>query len=263
MKPYSLKQRAICTIISAIEWAINAKWLSGLFRLVSRLLIRVRVPFGGSGLHVAFIADGNRRFKRKHKDEKPVNSTPARFSEIAETYSCEPGMQKIAELTRYALSSGWSAVSFFCFSIKNFQRDEKEVRGLMDNIRRFQKIDFDFPVKIKIHGNRKMLDDDIQQILGEWEERTSSNTKLVINLFIAYSSTDAEFRRERLKSKVDLVVRTGGVRRLSDFMVYEVASGASFECVQLLWPELTTVHVWLIVIKYLLEERYLNDKKRA
>lgn len=306
MKPYTLKQRLILPIVWAIEWMVNSKRMVRLLNFVSRWLLKMPchtarpVPYKKSyfkGLHVAFIADGNRRHymktcstgwmpemrSRSFTEEAcaprstnasgasrsfccgtqealpPATAGNALVTELSlENHRMRGGVMKITELIEFAYFYGLKEVSLYCFSIKNFQRKKEEVADIMDIIKNNEDLKIELPVRINVFGNMELLDGTVRRILERWEQRTAHNVGLVVNIFFSYSSS-CESSDAQFTNPVDLLIRTSGVKRLSDFMVRQVAGGTAVDFVSPLWPEFSLMHLWLTLAKYRLEEAYLRD----
>ncbi|KAI4292788.1 ditrans,polycis-polyprenyl diphosphate synthase [Pancytospora philotis] len=258
------------------------------------------IPYAGSrfkGLRVAFIADGNRRHFKKISGAtgasgaggKPVEmqgfkgcesgsagipsntpiasiSSAPQLGQVASAIKAnkmQHGLNKILELIVFAHLHGLSEVSFYCFSVKNFQRKKAEVEDIMGFVRGQRELDFSVPVRIRVHGRMDLVEPAVRDVFQHWMDRTAGNDGLVVNIFFSYSSSAEALSTTQFASPVDLLVRTSGVRRLSDFMVAQVASGTAVDFVEPLWPDYSLVHCWLTLFKYTLEEKYLRTKNKA
>lgn len=256
MKSLSFKQRMALLLIQLLECIVGSVFLVPLFKLVERivygsLLSKPRQKSNSifSNIRVAFIADGNRRYHKKLLCKQGGKAKGAS--------STDPGATRILQIIKFAYIHRMPEVSFFCFSTKNFNRKKEEVESIMNYIRKKRELKAEVPFRMKIYGRLELVDEDVRNLLLEWEENTRSNTELTVNIFFAYSSSAAEHDNSRkFTGTVDLIVRTSGVRRLSDFMVRQAARGAALDFVRPLWPEYTNIHLWLTLAKYRLEEKY-------
>ena len=193
--------------------------------------------------HIAFIMDGNRRFANKERIGK------------AEGHS--KGFDKLSETLQWCLDIGVSEVTVYAFSIENFNRSKEEVDTLMSMAR--EKFSMLLKERDKLHergiciriiGNLKLLPVDIQQTIAEAMLLTKGNSTAILNVCFAYTSRDEiahsikdivkGVKDEDLKTEdisedliteclytrhctePDLLVRTSGEVRFSDFLLWQV-----------------------------------------
>lgn len=192
-------------------------------------------------INIAFIADGNRRYLKKHN--KNIQQTK------------QKGISKINEIINLCTKLNLKEVSFFCFSINNFKRPTIEIENILQIFKYNKTIT---NCKIKIYGNLNLLPKNIAINLVELEQRTEINKGIIVNLFIAYSTNDEINSYIRFNKKVDLIVRTSGEKRLSDFLVLNVCNGARVLFIDCLWPEVSVCHVLLVLIMYRLENLFFK-----
>jgi len=184
--------------------------------------------------HIAFICDGNRRWARER-------GMPATAGHAAGAYVLEP-------LCNYFFPRGVNTLSFYIFSIENWARDSKEVKFLMDF---FEK---EMPkhvaraheknIRIKFIGRRDHLPKTILKLCTKFEKETSENDAGTIVFALDYGGQDEIIRAaneaiaagqpvdmESFESfmdtgellPIDLVVRTSGEQRISNFMLWKLA----------------------------------------
>lgn len=193
--------------------------------------------------HVAFVMDGNRRFARsQHIDKIEGHSR---------------GFEKLADCLRWCLDVGVREVTTFAFSIENFKRSSEEVDGLFNLAReKFARLLQETArleehgIRIRVIGNIELLPLDLQKLVATAMLSTERNDKLFLNVAFAYTSRDeitqavetvlrhgsedigAADISERLLQEClytrhspppDLVFRTSGETRLSDFMMWQVS----------------------------------------
>ncbi|XP_072317307.1 dehydrodolichyl diphosphate synthase complex subunit DHDDS [Eucyclogobius newberryi] len=220
--------------------------------------------------HVAFIMDGNRRFARKKNMERQEGHTQ--------------GFNKLAETLRWCKHLDIQEVTVYAFSIENFKRTKDEVDGLMELARqKFLKLleEMDnlkkHDVCIRVLGDLNMLPLDLQQIIAKAVVATKHHKKCFLNVCFAYTSRyeitnavremaigvekgqiKASDISELLLSEClysynspnpDLLIRTSGEVRLSDFLLWQT----SHSCVvfqSVLWPEYTFWNLCEAVIQY-------------
>ena len=198
--------------------------------------------------HIAFICDGNRRW--------------ARSKGLPTLLGHKEGVEAVKRVIRRASEIGLENMTFFCFSTENFDRSKEEVdylfnlfrelKGLKDN---FIKHDYRFHHT----GDKSLLPKDMVEIIDEVENETKNCKKGVVNLAIAYGGRNdiVNAAKKMLKEKVkiedvteesfknylttgdspdvDLLVRTSGERRISGFMLYNMAY-AELYFVKKHWP---------------------------
>ncbi|KHC32815.1 di-trans,poly-cis-decaprenylcistransferase [Candida albicans P76067] len=219
-------------------------------KMLGRIIMTGPVP-----QHVGIIMDGNRRYAKTHKIE------------IKEGHSL--GFDTMASILELLYESGVKCATVYAFSIENFKRSQYEVKWLMELAKsKFTQINQhgllceEYGVKIRILGNTKLLPRDVLEILEKTEEITKNNTRAVLNVCFPYTSRDEithsikslvdeatkggiditeEAIDRHLYTKdvppLDLLVRTSGTFRLSDFLLWQTVSP---ECavvfVDKLWP---------------------------
>lgn len=190
--------------------------------------------------HLAIIVDGNRRWARK----KGLSSSKGH----------EEGLKRLKEITEYIAKKDIEVLSLYLFSTENFKREQKEVDYLMNLIRtefkkwgnKLQKKD----IKIVFSGREKPLAKDIISIEKEITEKSKNNKGLLVNFCINYGGhaeiTDAckkiaskvqnkELKVEEIEESVvesflyqnlppvDLMIRTGGDQRISNFLLWQAS----------------------------------------
>ena len=206
--------------------------------------------------HVAIIMDGNGRWARQHK--------------LSVSRGHRQGTETLREIIRHTDDLGIEALSLYAFSTENWSRPPEEVAALMQLILDFFASEIDEldekNVRILILGDKSALPEKQRETLIEAERRTAGNTGLHLNIAVNYGSRAelAKAAREiaeevlagRLKPEeiseetvsehlytagqpeVDLMIRTSGELRLSNFMLYQNAY-AEFVFPEVLWPDFT------------------------
>jgi undecaprenyl diphosphate synthase len=209
---------------------------------------------GGLPRHVAIIMDGNGRWARKRH-------LPRQAGHVA-------GVNAVREVVRAATDAGLENLTLFAFSSENWKRPAMEVGALMGLFRLYFRNDMDEIVecgaRVRIIGSRTRVDADIRQMIEDAERRTLGNTGLNLTFAFDYGGQEeiaaaarelaraaAEGRLdpetitpELLSSRLftsglpepDLVIRTSGERRLSNFLLWQSAY-AELLFVDTLWPD--------------------------
>nr|AGE96330.1 undecaprenyl pyrophosphate synthetase [Encephalitozoon cuniculi] len=264
-----LKVKALICVVEIIENGINSIHAMGilLFALnilkkASVLVSRILCAWNGKlsseyprdprsrlgifkNMNIAFICDGNRRYARKLG--------------LEDSFIKDKGLQKIYEFIEFGCFYGIKEISFFCFALSNFKRSPEEVNKLMGLVK--QKIERPKEIgigpKFRVYGRLDLLEEDVRKRLMDIEEESKNNTSIIVNIFFAYSAEDEITRGIQFNSHVDILIRTSNTKRLSNFMIRQVAKGTSVFFAKALWPELTTAHLFLILLKHRLENKYL------
>ena len=195
--------------------------------------------------HVAIIMDGNGRWGLKYK-----NSRNAGHKE---------GVNTVQKIIKASLKNKIKYLTLYAFSTENWRRPKKEIDYLFNLLEEFliNKIDdlHKQNIKLKILGSKK-FSSKLNKLLNKSEKKTSKNTKLQINLALNYGSKSeliSAFKKiQKNKDKVneknlgknlqtrnipdpDLLIRTGNTKRLSNFLLWQLAySEIFFE--KKLWP---------------------------
>ena len=206
--------------------------------------------------HVAIIMDGNGRWARKHK--------------LSISRGHRQGTETLREIIRHTDDLGIRALSLYAFSTENWNRSEEEVAALMQLILDFFASEIDEldakNVRILILGDKGALPERQRETLKEAEKRTERNTGLHLNIAINYGgraelvkaareiailvrngamqadditeSTISDHLYTKGQPDVDLLIRTSGEQRLSNFLLYQNAY-AEFVFPETLWPDFT------------------------
>jgi len=229
---------------------------------LQRLGINV-IKVGSIPRHIAVIMDGNRRF--------------AKQSGVATIEGHSKGFDKLAETLQWCRELGVKEVTVYAFSIENFKRSEKEVESLLKLakekflvlISEEEKLK-KHGVRVKIIGNINYLPADMQEIIKEAERITENNAESTLNVAFSYTSREeithavkesckrvelGELKPDKLNqdifeslmytnhsSKPDLLIRTSGETRLSDFLLWQASKSITY-FTPVLWPEFSIWHL--------------------
>lgn len=215
---------------------------------------KTRKDFKKLPRHVAIIMDGNGRWAKKHKLNVAMGH--------------RQGTETLREIIRHTDDLGIEALSIYAFSTENWNRSREEVAALMQLILDFFASEIDEldakNVRILILGDKADLPDKQREVLVQAEQRTSGNTGLKLNIALNYGGraelaraarelamlvqagqitpaditekTMAEHLYTRGQPDVDLLIRTSGEMRLSNFLLYQCAY-AEFLFPTVLWPD--------------------------
>ncbi|KAM0688325.1 cis-prenyltransferase [Conglomerata obtusa] len=194
---------------------------------------------------IAFIMDGNRRHAKQNK--------------ISDTLAKKHGFEKMLETLQTCHSLNINEASFFAFSLSNFKRSATEIDSIMGFItehrRKFYELDSIKP-RIKIYGRSEMLSSKVKCAFEEMTQKTALNCDINMNVFFAYGARDEIENGIVFDKEVDLLVRTSGERRLSDFMLRQCANGTVISFVKECWPRLSILKLYFLVYKANFEKNY-------
>ncbi|WP_417308440.1 polyprenyl diphosphate synthase [Devosia sp.] len=192
--------------------------------------------------HVAIIMDGNGRWAEARGMPRP--------------FGHEAGAGVVRAIVSRAIAEGVGALSLYAFSSYNWRRPEPEVAGLMNLLRRFLLVEApqlrDAGVRISVLGRRDRLPLGLSKAIGAAERATANGTTLHLRIAIDYSAREALLAAREATptadidaltqalgtTEVDFLIRTGGDRRLSDFLLWECA-WAELHFTQTGWPDYT------------------------
>jgi undecaprenyl diphosphate synthase len=200
-----------------------------------------------SKLHVGIIMDGNGRWATRRG--------------LSRLRGHEAGVEAIRRVVEAAPDQGVGTLTLYAFSSDNWRRPKAEVAGLMALLRFYLASEIESLVKngvrLKVIGRRDRLPDGIVAAIAKAEAATSGGDVLNLRIAIDYSARDsilsaavklaniAEPTRERFSElltgeaglrDVDLIIRTSGEQRLSDFLLWEGAY-AELHFTKRMWPE--------------------------
>jgi undecaprenyl diphosphate synthase len=195
--------------------------------------------------HVAIIMDGNGRWGLKYKNSRNAGH--------------KSGLNTVEKIIKETIKNKISYLTLFAFSTENWKRPKKEINylfSLLENflINRIEDLHKQ-NIKLKILGSKK-FSPKLNKLLNNSERKTLNNTKLQINLALNYGSKseliDAFKKMKKSKNTIneknlsrnlqtknipdpDLLIRTGNTKRLSNFLLWQLAySEIFFE--KKLWP---------------------------
>jgi undecaprenyl diphosphate synthase len=151
----------------------------------------------------------------------------------------QAGAETLRTVVQAAPSLGITTLSAYAFSSDNWKRPEEEVGGLMMLLACYLEGEtprlMESGVRLSVIGRRDRLPPALLRAIDDAEAATALGSGLHLRLAIDYSSRDA-IRRSDLIESVDLLIRTGGEQRLSDFLLWECAYAELF-FTRRMWPE--------------------------
>ncbi|MZR30489.1 isoprenyl transferase [Sneathiella litorea] len=217
------------------------------------------VPSAGTGSmiipeHVAIIMDGNGRWAAKRS--------------LQRLRGHEQGAEAVREALKGCEELGIRYLTLFAFSSENWSRPVEEINHLMGLFRYFFNKEIkalcDANIRVKFIGNINKLPDDIQKLIEEIKDRTKDNSKLILTIALSYGSQSeiagamralgekikaGELAPEEIDESMitqhldtvdhpdpDLLIRTSGEKRLSNFLLWQCAY-TEFVFLDVLWPD--------------------------
>ncbi|KHK91066.1 polyprenyl diphosphate synthase [Novosphingobium malaysiense] len=202
--------------------------------------------------HVAIIMDGNGRWAKKRRLPRALGH--------------QRGVEAVRKVVRGARELGLEALTLYAFSTENWRRPEEEVTDLMSLMKRFIISDLDefaeAGVRLKIIGDYTAFKPDVVELVDKAVNRTSGNSGTTLAVALNYGSQD-EIARAATKAAakgpitpetisaeldtadmppLDLLIRTSGEVRLSNFLLWQAAY-AEMYFTDVLWPDYTAEHL--------------------
>jgi undecaprenyl diphosphate synthase len=196
--------------------------------------------------HVAIIMDGNGRWGIKKKNSRNEGH--------------KAGLKTVELIIKKSLDHNIKFLTLYAFSTENWKRPKKEINylfSLLENFLRNKLINFEkYNIKLNIIG-KKNFSKNLNNLLRRSEQKTKNNTKLQVNLALNYGSKSEivnavnELNKQNLKINEknislnlftknipdpELLIRTGNTKRLSNFLLWQLAYSEIF-FVKKLWPD--------------------------
>ncbi len=223
------------------------------------------------GLHVAIIMDGNGRWA--------IGRGRSRSEGHLE------GQRAVRSVVRAAPDLDIRTLTLFAFSADNWKRPEEEVSALMQILTTYLTRETEeccrAGVRINVIGRRDRLAPSLLQAIRDAEFRTTFCRRLHLRIAVDYSGRDSilltgryssqeEFLRQLNRTvhsdpaapAVDLLIRSGGEQRLSDFLLWESAY-AELYFSPILWPDFRAVHLETAVREFALRNRRFGASESA
>ncbi|MFB0930719.1 MAG: polyprenyl diphosphate synthase [Ascidiaceihabitans sp.] len=204
--------------------------------------------------HVAIIMDGNGRWATQR-------GRPRLFGHHA-------GAKRVREIVESCPDVGVEYLTIFAFSTENWKRTQVEVAGLMDLFRRYiakeTRALAELGARVRFIGDRERLDAKLVKLMEELEKKTAGNSKVNLTIALNYGARDEVSRATKLLAEdvarglldpanvdegtlsryldtrvlpdPDLVIRTSGEARISNFLLWQSAY-AEYEFIDTLWPD--------------------------
>lgn len=196
---------------------------------------------------VAFIIDGNGRWAKKRS--------------MPRVYGHRAGIEAVQKTIKNAQKMGLKEIMFYCFSTENWNRPKEEVDGIFELFREFVKDASKYKeenIRFRLCGDRSRIPSDILKKVEEIEQETSHITDMTVCLCVNYGGrldivqavnkiiedgkkdiTEQEFEKYLYTSGIsnpDLIIRTSGEKRISNFLLYQMAYSELY-FTDTFWPD--------------------------
>ena len=207
--------------------------------------------------HIAFIMDGNGRWGKKNKRGR--------------NYGHLKGVETVKKIVKAAIKLKIPIVTFYVFSSENWRRPKSEILFLFRLIKNYFyneiKNVISQGIRINILGETNKLSKDLRKTLSKSVKFTKKNKTIVVNLAINYGSKNeilSAIKKIRNKPNLkkiennlytqkmpdpDILIRTGGQQRLSNFMLWQLAYAELF-FLNKLWPDFNVTDLRKVINKF-------------
>ena len=219
--------------------------------------------------HIAIIMDGNGRWGLKHKNSRNAGH--------------KAGLKTVEKIITESVRQNVKYLTLYTFSTENWKRPKREIQFLFQLLENFLenkiKILEKNKIKLRVIGEKKAFSKKIKYLLNKTESKTTKNHIMQINLALNYGSKNelinAVKKMIKKKSKIseenirnnlytknipdpELLIRTGNTKRLSNFLLWQIAyTEIFFE--KKLWPDFTEYDLKKILQKFRKLKRNFGD----
>lgn len=218
--------------------------------------------------HIGIIMDGNGRW--------------AEMRGLPRFEGHKRGVERVREILEAVMGMGVEALSLYAFSIENWMRPEEEVSVIMSLLEStLQKEFLTFMkegIRFRVIGNRERLPENVRMLIETAENETASNTKLTFQCALSYGGRDEIIRalrkavhRKAAEEEItedyiaglldtagvpdpDLIIRTSGEKRLSNFLLWQAAY-AEFYFTGTMWPDFNKEELLEAIHEYQTRDR--------
>ena len=227
---------------------------------------------GGVPQHIAVIMDGNGRWATGRSLPRPLGH--------------HAGMKSVREVVAGCLDSGVEILTLFAFSQENWQRPPTEIEALMDLLEEYIALESaelrERGVRVRVLGDLDRLSESGREAIDRVVTATGEGRALALNLCISYSSrgeiaraarllaedvgagriTAADIDEEAIARRLytadmpdpDLLIRTSGEMRISNFLLWQLAY-AEIYVTPVLWPDFTRQHLFEAILEFQRRDR--------
>ncbi|KAF9481945.1 Di-trans-poly-cis-decaprenylcistransferase [Pholiota conissans] len=248
-------------------------WLQDQLTTTARNFLLNVLAAGPIPKHVAFVMDGNRRYARmKHQAIQQGHSE---------------GFVALRRMLEICLRLNIKCVSAYAFAIENFKRSEEEVAALM-KLAEEKLVELcehgdlldEYGVRLNVVGHTNMLPESVQAAVRKAEDTTRHNKRAIFNLCMPYASRDEiataikssvevsltqDYEISYITEKdidsqlpialggsppLDILIRTSGVKRLSDFMLWHCSENTQLQFSSTYWPDFGLFDFIPVILDY-------------
>lgn len=256
----------------------GTNWILNKLGAVTRKCLFSVLGVGPTPDHIAFIMDGNRRYAKKLNLKEGI--TGHRLGFVA-----------LMSMLKYCYELGVKYVTIYAFSIDNFKRSPEEVQSLMEllqekmeSLLQQDSLVSQYGIRVHFAGDLTFLNESVRSAAERVMESTSNNSKAVLLVCVAYTSTNeitravqkaCEERQDRViglmdiekrldlsvAPEPDIIIRTSGETRLSNFLLWQSTPCLLYSpLVQ--WPEIGLWHLVWAVLNFQRLGSYFDKKRR-
>ena len=239
-----------------------------IFKLKRQELIKEKLP-----VHIGFILDGNGRWAKKRGLNRTIGHAK--------------GVESVAKTIENCVNLGIKYMSFYTFSTENWKRPKEEVDTIFELLREYLKKDFqeyeNNNIRLVTSGDITKLPKDVLEEIEKIKEKTKHCNDFVVNIAINYGGRDEivkavntiinegvkEVTKESFSSYLytkdlpdpDLIIRTSGEFRTSNFMPYQAAY-SEWAFPKTLWPDFNKKHLVKILLNCQKRDRRFGAIKK-
>ncbi|KAI8339197.1 di-trans,poly-cis-decaprenylcistransferase [Chlamydoabsidia padenii] len=228
------------------------------------ILSKGRIP-----KHIGLILDGNRRFAKQ-------------IGESSTLAGHQSGYKQLMKVVELCMQLGIDEITVYAFSIENFKRTQEEVDYLMDLFEKAflalcgdNELIAKYDVRVQILGQLENLPPKVVDAARKVMDETSHRESKLFNICCPYTSRDEmttsikknvkmiedgqldlkdinqnTIQQQLFTSPVDILVRTSGEIRLSDFLLHQASNGCQIQFIECLWPEVTIWKLLPVLLEY-------------
>lgn len=227
-------------------------------------------------MHIAIIMDGNGRWaKARHRPR---------------VFGHQAGVKTVRRIVEDAADIGVKYLTLYSFSTENWTRPQAEIAALFNLLKQYVEDDLETlnrnNVRIRIIGSRKGLRDDLHELIDRVEAVTAQNNEFFLNIAFNYGGRDEILRAVSKASlagedvsaltedslgkyldtcdipEPDLVIRTSGEKRISNFLLWQAAY-AEFFFTDVLWPDFSRADLEAAIAEFQSRERRFGNLNAA
>jgi len=217
--------------------------------------------------HIKIIIDGNRRYAKSQ-------------GSMDHTFGHAKGIEKLTKIITMLGSIDTKELSVFALSIENLKRSQQEIDAIYDLGLKWKKyisnrLDITEKVRFTFYGHYDLLPMTVKETISELMDSTKSNKHFLLNIYAPYTSKFEQlsqvnkFMEKRdqkiwneLNGNMNVMVRTSGEKRLSDFLTWQFTGSDGFLfCTDVLWPEFGIKEILIMIFEFHVYRLYSSIKR--